>query len=63
SKMNAGEFAPDQYVKLSSIDQAFAEQKVESVCVEKVMSNELLLHLVADNDNGSSNLFKLRIKL
>ena len=62
-KMNDVELRPDQLIKLSGVDKAFIKQKVESVCVEKEESNELILHLVSDNDNGRSKIFKIRLEL
>ena len=62
-KMNDVELRPDQFIKLSGVDKAFIKQKVESVCVEKEESNELILHLVSDNDNGRSKIFKIRLEL
>lgn len=63
AKMQSNHFQPDKYIKLSEIDSAFVKQKIESVCVEKEESNSLRLHLTADNDNGTSRLFKLKMAL
>lgn len=38
-------------------------QKIESITVEEAKKNKLIVHLAADNDNGESTLFKLRVKL
>ena len=38
-------------------------QKIESVTVEKWKRRKAILHLAADNDDGSSHLFKLRFVL
>jgi len=62
-KMNDTELSPDQFIKLSGVDRAFVKQKVESVCVEKEESGGLILHLVSDNDNGRSRIFKIRVEL
>ncbi|MBC7874655.1 MAG: hypothetical protein H7Y01_11690 [Ferruginibacter sp.] len=50
---------PDQVISLEDIDPKFKSQKIESVCVIKETKNFLHLVLAADNDNGSSTLFKL----
>ena len=63
TKMGASEFVPDRFIKLSEVDNVFSKQKVESVCVEKVTGNKLLLHLAADNDDGTSRFFKLQMRL
>ena len=52
---------PDALVKLSDIDPVFTRQKIESVCVQRSNDQETILHLVADNDNGQSSFFKLRL--
>jgi hypothetical protein len=63
TKMNDTAFSPDQFYKLSNADKAFTKQKIEAVCVEKTDKDEMILHLAADNDNGKSRLFKLRLML
>ena len=54
---------PDGFLKLSQFDPAFAGQKIESVCMETYSGNTFLLHLAADNDDGKSGLFKVRLSL
>lgn len=63
NKMSEQSFTPDGFSRLSSFDKAFTKQKVESVSVEKISGDHLLLHLVADNDDGKSKIFKVRLKL
>jgi len=62
-KMKENSLRPQEIIKLSTISNSFVKQKVESVCVQAVEGNELTLHLVSDNDDGASGLFKLRLKL
>lgn len=50
---------PDQVIDLDELDQRFKGQKIESVCITKETGEFLHLLLAADNDNGSSTLFKL----
>ena len=50
-------------IKITPVDKRFTKQKIESVCVERFDKNEFILHMVADNDNGTSGLFKMRLKL
>lgn len=54
---------PDHLLKLADFDQAFAGQKIESICMENCSGNDYLLHLAADNDNGKSVLFKVKLTL
>lgn len=53
---------PTKVIDLSTIDPRFKGQKIESVCITKETSDFLHLVLAADNDNGSSTLFKVIIQ-
>jgi len=61
-RLNDAEFKPDFFYQLSKTDDRFSKQKIESVCLEAIDGDELILHLAADNDNGKSHLFKVRLK-
>jgi hypothetical protein len=50
---------PDKIIDLEDLDPKFKGQKIESVCITKETKNFLHLVLAADNDDGSSSLFKL----
>jgi len=60
-KMNTGKVAPDRIIELNKIDTGFKNQKIESICVLSERTNKTQLAMVADNDNGSSTLFKITI--
>lgn len=62
-KIKQRSLEPSRMIKLSSIDKSFAKQKVESVCVQKINGKEMILHLVSDNDDGKSGLFKIKLEL
>jgi hypothetical protein len=53
----------DGFLKLADFNRAFTGQKIESVCLEKSSGNSFLLHLAADNDDGKSVLFKVKLSL
>jgi hypothetical protein len=53
---------PNQIIDLENEDPQLKGQKIESVCVTKETKNFLHLVLVADNDDGSSSIFKLIIE-
>ncbi|HEX4877240.1 MAG TPA: hypothetical protein VFV31_11260, partial [Chitinophagaceae bacterium] len=53
---------PDKIIDLETIDPRFKGQKIESVCITKETTDFLHLVLAADNDNGSSTLFKVIIQ-
>lgn len=50
---------PDKIIDLEETDARFKGQKIESVCVMKETRKFIYLLLAADNDNGSSTLFRL----
>lgn len=58
-KRNWKAINPDQVIYLDELDQRFKGQKIESVCITKETDDFFHLLLAADNDNGSSTLFKL----
>lgn len=62
SKKNWKAINPDMIIDLESTDPRFKGQKIESVCVMKEEGKMLYLLLAADNDDGSSTLFKLAVK-
>lgn len=62
-KMDNKSIKPNQMLKLSAVNKKFTKQKIESVCVESFKDNEFILHLVSDNDTGTSGLFKIKLKL
>jgi hypothetical protein len=63
TKIKLKEITADGLLNLSENNQSFTKQKIESVTVQEVQGNTLILHLVADNDNGQSTLFKGRLTL
>lgn len=60
AKMKSNSIKPDQLMNLSTIHKDFRGEKIESVCVESA-EKEIILHLVADNDDGTSTLFKVSL--
>jgi hypothetical protein len=62
AKKNWKAINPDMIIDLESTDARFKGQKIESVCVMKEDANMLYLLLAADNDDGSSTLFKLSVQ-
>lgn len=53
---------PDKVIDLEKLDNRFNGQKIESVCLIKETNRFLHLLLAADNDNGSSTLFKVVVQ-
>jgi hypothetical protein len=60
---SVNKFKPDIIFDLETIDPIFKGQKIESVTILNETKDMLRLVLVADNDNGSSTIFKLSIKI
>lgn len=52
---------PDKIIDLDAMDSRFKGQKIESVCIMKETKKQFHLLLAADNDNGSSTLFRLTV--
>ncbi|MEJ7912080.1 MAG: hypothetical protein WKF70_02910 [Chitinophagaceae bacterium] len=63
NKVYRKETGADGFINLSAVHEAFRTQKIESVCLEKMDSGTMILHLAADNDNGESTLFKVALRL
>ncbi|MND05646.1 hypothetical protein D3C83_265740 [compost metagenome] len=49
-------------IDLEEVDARFKGQKIESVCILKETKDFLHLALAADNDDGSSTLFRLVVE-
>lgn len=59
SKKNWKAVNPDIIIELDALDSRFIGQKIESVTILKETGKRLYLLLAADNDDGSSTLFKI----
>jgi hypothetical protein len=62
SKRNWKAINPDLIIDLEEVDARFKGQKIESVCILKETKDFLHLALAADNDDGSSTLFRLVVE-
>jgi len=61
TKMNQPEIKIDGMLNLTQSDARFSGEKIEGICLEYAEGNALVLHLVSDNDQGQSRLFKVKI--
>jgi len=50
-------------INLTEVDKRFMQQKIESVAIDKADKGGYVIHLVADNDNGTTRIFKCRLQL
>jgi hypothetical protein len=62
-RINAHDITLDGIINLSEADPAFKGEKIEGICLASVDGKECLLHLVADNDQGQSKLFYVRLAI
>ena len=53
----------DGFINLTDANNIFAKEKIESICVSHSQANTHTIHLVSDNDNGASRLFKVRMTI
>ena len=61
NKSNGNTIGPDRIIDLEEIDPRFKNQKIESATVIGETSKMINIVLVADNDDGSSTIFKMSI--
>jgi hypothetical protein len=61
TKLNKKSIRRDRLIDLEYIDSRFKGQKIESAAVIKETDKLIYLALVADNDDGSSTVFKMSI--
>lgn len=59
SKLEKGSAAVNQLIPLSGYLGQNTPQKIESITVEKDDAVLLIIHLVADNDDGTSSIYKM----
>jgi hypothetical protein len=62
AKKNMTAINPSKIIDLEELDERFKGHKIESVCIISEDKNETQLVLVADDDNGTSVLFKITLK-
>lgn len=63
NKIQQPELVLDKVLCLPAINKEFENEKIEGICVESVNENELIIHLVSDNDDGKSKLFKAKLTI
>jgi len=61
-KLTSKSAKPDKIIDLEKIDSRFKGQKIESATIIKETDKLIYLALVADNDDGTSTIFKMSIK-
>lgn len=52
----------NELIDLAKTNKKFDGFKIESVCIQSERKHRMKLHLVADNDNGESHLFKILLR-
>jgi hypothetical protein len=61
-KLNSTSIKPDKIIDLEEIDSRFKSQKIESATVIEDAKDFIRLVLVADNDDGSSTVFRMSVR-
>ena len=61
NKLDSKTLSPDKIIDLEKTDPHFKNQKIESATVISETNRLIKLVLVADNDDGSSTIFKMSI--
>jgi hypothetical protein len=59
SKLRRKKIRANKMIPLSSVLKQDGPQKIESIASEGGSGKQVIIHLATDNDNGSSNLYKL----
>jgi len=62
NKLDNKTLSPDKIIDLEEIDPLFKKQKIESAIVIRETNELINLVLVADNDDGSSTIFRFSLK-
>ncbi len=62
SKKNMAAINPNKIIDLEEMDERFKGHKIESVCILSENKKQMQLALVADDDKGTSILFKVTLK-
>ncbi|HRI20328.1 MAG TPA: hypothetical protein PLA68_05220, partial [Panacibacter sp.] len=52
---------PDMMINLSKSNSVFNTEKIESLCIEQHDKERIIFHLVSDNDDGKTGLFKIAV--
>lgn len=62
-KLRQPEIMLDGLINLSEIHTDFKGEKIEGICIASASDSELILHLIADNDQGESRLFNIKMMI
>lgn len=61
TKLTGQDLQIETIFNLAEANTNFKGQKIEGICVESIADNSILLHLISDNDQGESTLFKVAL--
>jgi Family of unknown function (DUF6929) len=62
-KMTRKKIKVDELIDLAEADEKFKGNTVESVCVQSEKTDQVKIHLLANNKSGAAQLFKVRVKV
>ena len=60
-KLNQKIIEPDSMINLSKTNAVFKGEKIESICIEQHDHKGIVFHLVSDNDDGKTGLYKIAL--
>ncbi|SKC62232.1 DUF6929 family protein [Ohtaekwangia koreensis] len=63
SKIMNSVFTIEGIVCLPDIHSDFAREKIEGLCIAQIEGNSMIIHLISDNDQGESKLFKVKMPI
>lgn len=61
--LETGSVCLSDVIKLSDVDIQFLKEKIEGICIEFIEGSTMTVHLVSDNDDGESKIFKLSLSI
>jgi hypothetical protein len=61
-KIGRKDMKVNEYINLGEAEKSMKGYKIESVCIQSEKEDRVKLQLVADNDNGITCVFKVRLK-
>lgn len=60
-QMGKKKILADGFINLTTANKVFTKEKIESICISHSQGSTHTIHLVSDNDNGVSKLFKVKL--
>ena len=62
-KLSTDSITAENHISLTSIHPSFKKVKIESIAIAEVKDDYFIIYLAADNDDGKTSLFKVKLTL